>query len=252
LNLLKSILLISLAFLLLNLFSCKDLNEEKKAPVLQMTWDTIVAQPSFILPNDTLLLTHTLASSENRNDIYHQTTRLPLDYVEFFGPDSEYVFSRSYPFERRFIEKAELKEAIPNGIRPGIYKFSAWVKDSKSQVSNTIEFKFAINSPDYPGIAVDTPGNGYLALNKVRAPNFKLKIRAFGESLVELNTEWYDSLKTKSLAEKEIYPIANVNEFTLVKNQIYPTSNGKLFYLKVVISNLSGRASQYWIPFQKI
>jgi hypothetical protein len=49
------------------LFSCKDLKEERSGPTLVTTWDTTVTFFNFILPGDSLILIHSLASATEKN-----------------------------------------------------------------------------------------------------------------------------------------------------------------------------------------
>jgi hypothetical protein len=226
--------------------------DERPGPSMVSTWDTIVSQFNFILPNDTLVLTHTLASNSENNLIYHQVSRSPLDFVEFFGPDSDFVFTRSYPVKGRFLDKTKLKEGISKNIRPGLYEFSSWAKDENGGLSNIEKFEFPVDVVGYPGMLVDSPASGYLKVNKLVGETFKLKIRAYGFFLKDLRTQWYDSLKKDSAAKTVIYPIGGRRDgLTLVKQDTFPSRPGKLFFMKATITSDTGNGAHYWIPFER-
>jgi len=225
---------------------------ERTGPSLVSTWDTIVANFNFIIPGDQLLLNHTLASNSERNIIYHQSIRMPLGYVDFFGPDSDFIFTRSIPVMGKFLDKYPIFEPITKNIKPGIYEFQTWAKDENGDLSKTVKFKFPINVPGYPLVFVDTPLNGYLTVNKINGEVFKLKIRAFGLILKDLKIQWFDSLKKDSVAKANISIIGGGRDnLSFVKQDTFPNRPGKSFYLKATITNDSGRGANYWIPFER-
>ena len=225
--------------------------DERTGPSLVTTWDTLVRQFNVIYPDDQLLLKHTLASNSGQNTIYHQSSRAALTYVDFFGPDSDFVFTRSFPVSGKFLNKFTIPEPITRQIKPGLYEFQTWAKDETGGLSKIEKFKFPINVPGYPLIIVDSPLNGYLTVNKVSGEVFKLKLRAFGSTLKDLKTQWFDSLKKDSVQKASITVIGGQNNLSLVKQNTFPTRPGKTFFLKATITNDSGRGAQYWIPFER-
>jgi len=242
-----------LAFFGLLFISCKDLPDEKSAPTFTTTWDTIVARHRLILPLDSLVLKHTYGSSSEQNVIIHSTKRLAIDYVEFYGPDSDFVISREFPVVGKFNNQLVLKELIPEGIRPGLYQFSSTMKDARGTFSNAVTFKFPIDVSAYPGIVVDTPTIDFLKPNRIANDTFKLKIRAFGFDLKNLSLQWFDSLKKDTLEQKITYTIAGgLSLFPLLEKQKqFPFQAGKLFFLKATVTNVASRSSEYWIPFER-
>jgi hypothetical protein len=226
--------------------------DERSGPSMVSTWDTIVSRFNFILPNDTLVLSHTLASNTENNIIFHQVSRSPLDFVEFFGPDSDFVFTRSYPVKGRFLDKTKLKEGITKNIRPGLYEFSSWAKDENGGLSNIEKFKFPINADGYPFVVVDSPTNGFLKVNKVVGEYFKFRILAYGKSLTDLRTQWFDSLKKDSVEKtKVLFTGGGRPEFGLVKQDTFPIRSGKVFYMRASVKNDLGQGAHYWIPFER-
>ena len=230
--------------------SCKDLKQENNSPYFTSTWDTIVSNKNFILPGDKLILTHSLASVSETNTIIYQSKRLELDYVQFYGPDTDFVFTRSIKSVGKFVDKLKSIEIIPEGIRPGYYEFTSQAKDENGRFSNQIKFNFPVSVPAYPGIQIDSPVNGFRTVNKISTDKFKFKYQVFGSMLDSFTWQWFDSLKKDPASSQQVVSFENnETEFKKTDYIIAPQRTGKSFFLKVAVSNKDGRTSQYWIPF---
>jgi hypothetical protein len=234
------------------LFSCKDLKEERSGPTLVTTWDTTVTFFNFILPGDSLILTHSLASTSEKNRIIHKVEKVNLDNVEFTGPDSDYVFTREHEVSGKFLDKFRIKELVTGGIRPGLYKFISQAKNQDGNYSKINDFEYPLNNVNYPFMVIDTPLNGYRSINRIALDTFKVKVRAFGPGISQLDFQWYDSLKANQIEEPETFTFEELrNDIGFSKNQIFPKRAGKLFYLKAAVTTKSQRSGIYWIPFER-
>lgn len=235
---------------------CKSIPEGPSGPFLAAGFDTVVQFKNFIIPGDTLIVTLGFASQSNVNQIHAKVNRSPFsERLEFYGPDSDWVFSSSKQIPEKLNGKNLWKFVVPTNIRPGISKWKLWLADSENRSSDTSKFEFPVNVLYYPLIVVNLPSNPNVATKLINKDTLypdsaQFKILAYTNLLEHFSVQWWDSAKTNSFSEPVILPLkGTTSPFSLDTILKAPDAPKKYFQLKMTLKTTDNRREEYWVPF---
>ena len=235
------------------LMSCNEFPEQKNKPYLSVKGDTVVFFKRVILSGDSIIFHTEYASHTEKNTIVLGSARVRNSDqpFEFQGPDSAFIFNKSFSYVGKIRSKIQTAFSVPGGILPGSYTFYSQMVNDEGVKSDSGKFTFFITNSAYPLFALDTPLNGITAVHAVDSL-FKLQVRSYSVRLKSLQLQWFDSLKLNSESDLDEYLYPEGSELTVL-NTLYsiPKRKGRRFYLRAIVSSLDDRKILYWIPFDK-
>lgn len=244
---------IFLLAIFLGLYSCKEVPEGMERPFARISWDTIVAFPRVIFPNDTLVILTDGTSQTEENHLDCRLDRFPIsNQFEFLGPDSDWVFKTQFKLEGKVIKRAAWKLGIPEGLRPGIYSFKGWWTDATGMISDTSRFSFVLNTFNYPAISILRPqeisNKVLIPFDSVRAA-YRLPLRLQGAPANpgnEFYFQWLDSSGRITLSDS--MPLdGKVTEGSKICDTVLvpPASEAKLYQIKIGYQTPEKRRMEY-------
>lgn len=189
-----------LALVVILFESCKSIPEGQNEPLATITWDTTLQVRGVILPGDSLHIYTDIGSKTPSNRLFFVNQRFPISArFDFYGPDSDWVFNFSKEIYGGLVVSDKQSFRVPAGIRPGFYKFKAWVNDSQGRSSDTSRFQFVANGMPYPVISISLPtglDNPVLLSYDSLLQQYRLPLSCSSDSNVpgSFYFQWLDSL----------------------------------------------------------
>lgn len=248
LNLLVLVALVAILF-----ESCKSIPEGQDEPLATITWDTTLQVKGVILPGDSLHIYTDIGSRTPSNRLFFVNQRFPISArFDFYGPDSDWVVNFSKEIYGGLVVSDKHSFRVPSGIRPGFYKFKAWVNDFQGRSSDTSRFQFLANGVPYPVISISRPTSldnpvlmSYDSLNQ----KFILPLSCVSDSNVPGNFyfQWLDS--TGRLPVSDSLPLvgkAGVGSTLKCDTSLFVPSNlVKRYKVRVGFATVQRRRMEY-------
>lgn len=242
----------------LAVWSCKEVPEGLDGPYGTVAWDTTVINPEFIQSGDSLVFKFGFLSPTKENQLFFSLERVALKSgYDFFGPDSDWVFSQTRNISTSYVKSDRWGFKIPNGLRPGRYNGALWFRDANGKLSDTSYFSFPLTNILYPNATWALPSDVNNAkikfdsvLDKWILPiQIKTKIADPQELLI---ARWIDSSGTQILGEKLIIsPVNQDNQNFYKTDLLWPDGQLSKAKLRAIFQKADSRRVEYQFSVKK-
>ena len=240
---------------------CKNVPDVPEGPFCTVSYDTVVQYKQLIIPGDTLIFFADYASNTPVNHLHIKSFRYPLStQFDFFGPDSDWHFVQQVLLSHALKTNAFFKTTIPEGLRPGLYQWKAWLENANHKPSDTSRFQFVITGLGYSTLGFTTPSNPSVAtklINKDAIPPDSARLAVFvpGYQFANLRLQWFDSLRISPTSDQQNIVAANLKPATDGYNLDTlwqaPATLHKNYQLRFELETVTGRKQVYWVPFYR-
>lgn len=231
--------------------ACHPVPESLDRPVVTASWDTLGKARPLLLPGDTLLVTADMASQTNTSSLIIEAYRIPLPYLEYRGPDSDFAYQKNLPVGGRVNANIQHTLPIASSALPGNYRLLCRVQDSDQRWSDSAKSTFFLVRYDYPVLIMNAPvPNG--TVTRLVDDTAKFNLRAAGAGLEFIRFQWFDSTRKTTLAPPILRNMVGApNDLTLDTFVLGDPSFPIKMNLQIGLRNIDGREMLYWLPYKR-
>lgn len=243
--------LILILFALGSMYGCHPVPEAIERPVVTTYWDTVGRTRPLLLPGDSLLVVADMASHTEVNDWLIEAYRLSMPYLEYLGPDTDFVYRNTQTISGRLNSKLSHILPISSRALPGNYRLLCRVRDSNQKWSDSAKSSFFLVRYDYPVLVMNAPvANG--SITRFVKDTAKFKLRAAGYALQYISFQWFDSTRTITMAPTTFRNmVGDTNDLRLDSFILGSPAFPPKVNLQIGLKNADGREMRYWLPYSK-
>lgn len=197
------------------------------------------------------MITSDLASQTKTNTLIFEAYRQTLPYVDYVGPDSDFVYLASKVISEKITTGDTQVMPIAKGVRPGNYRLLTRAKDNEGRFSDSVKSTFFLYRYDYPLLIMRLPSaNG--SKTAIVKDTARLAITALGNGLEYFQFQWFDSTNQIPFSEPKYRSLIGKTEGINLDTFLTTHDIGQTrMNLRIRVRQTNEREMLYWLPFKK-